>query len=228
MTETEWLAATRPDPLLGFMRKKVSHRKLRLYACACYRQVWDLLREQGTRDSVILAEQYADGDITDLYFRLGLAELERGSAALVRATAAYIENQVGEASRETAALWAFDVTRNKLPRDTTPTPIWNREWQQAYNQMETRQVALVRDVINPYHPAPVFPKWKTPLVLELALDAYKSRPGKDGLLDTTILSILADALEDANCPHPRIMDHLRSPGPHVRGCWALDHLLVRR
>ena len=35
----------------------------------------------------------------------------------------------------------------------------------------------------------------------------------------------ADALEEAGCDDAAILDHLRSPGPHVRGCWALDMLL---
>ena len=33
------------------------------------------------------------------------------------------------------------------------------------------------------------------------------------------------ALEDAGCSDERILAHLRDPGPHVRGCWALDLLL---
>jgi hypothetical protein len=36
------------------------------------------------------------------------------------------------------------------------------------------------------------------------------------------LGILADALEDAGCTDEVILSHLRSPGPHARGCWALD------
>jgi hypothetical protein len=39
------------------------------------------------------------------------------------------------------------------------------------------------------------------------------------------LPILADALEDAGCEDPDILAHLRSPGPHYRGCWAVDLLL---
>ena len=27
-------------------------------------------------------------------------------------------------------------------------------------------------------------------------------------------------------PHP-LLAHLRSPGPHVRGCWALDTILQK-
>lgn len=43
-----------------------------------------------------------------------------------------------------------------------------------------------------------------------------------------LLPILADSLEDAGCTDRAILDHLRSPGPHVRQCWALDLLLGKR
>jgi hypothetical protein len=39
------------------------------------------------------------------------------------------------------------------------------------------------------------------------------------------LPILADALEEAGCSATDILDHLRGPGPHVRGCWVVDLLL---
>ena len=35
MTETEWLAATDPTPMLRFLAGKTSDRKLRLFACSC-------------------------------------------------------------------------------------------------------------------------------------------------------------------------------------------------
>jgi hypothetical protein len=68
--------------------------------------------------------------------------------------------------------------------------------------------------------------------------------------DNTRLGVLADALEDAGCvgrwepvtvrqtprsighiehrvgSHP-VVEHLRSPGPHYRDCWALDLILGR-
>jgi hypothetical protein len=39
------------------------------------------------------------------------------------------------------------------------------------------------------------------------------------------LPLLADAVEDAGCADADLLDHLRGPGPHVRGCWALDLVL---
>ena len=43
--------------------------------------------------------------------------------------------------------------------------------------------------------------------------------------DFAALPVLGDALEDAGCADPELLGHLRGPGPHVRGCWALDLLL---
>jgi hypothetical protein len=39
------------------------------------------------------------------------------------------------------------------------------------------------------------------------------------------LPYLADALLDAGCDDDNLLRHLRSPGGHVRGCWAVDALL---
>jgi hypothetical protein len=39
------------------------------------------------------------------------------------------------------------------------------------------------------------------------------------------LPVLADALEDVGCTDEVIIRHLRGPGPHVKGCWAVDLLL---
>ena len=42
------------------------------------------------------------------------------------------------------------------------------------------------------------------------------------------LPLLADALEDAGCAEAEILGHCRGPGPHVRGCWAVDLLLGKQ
>ena len=36
------------------------------------------------------------------------------------------------------------------------------------------------------------------------------------------MPILADALEDAGCTDPDILNHCRQAGEHVRGCWVVD------
>ena len=59
----------------------------------------------------------------------------------------------------------------------------------------------------------------------LAEDAYEERELPAGTLDVTRLAVLADALEDAGCDQADLLAHLRGPGSHVRGCWAVDLLL---
>jgi hypothetical protein len=62
-------------------------------------------------------------------------------------------------------------------------------------------------------------------VAHLARDAYDDYLLPSGHLDSERLTALADALEDAGCADPELLGHLRSPGPHVRGCWAVDLVL---
>jgi hypothetical protein len=40
------------------------------------------------------------------------------------------------------------------------------------------------------------------------------------------LPILADALEDAGCSDPAILEHCRRPHPHPRGCCLLEQVLA--
>jgi hypothetical protein len=61
----------------------------------------------------------------------------------------------------------------------------------------------------------------------LARAAYEERSLPSGTIDPARLAVLADALEDSGCNDPALLGHLRGPGPHVRGCWALGHVLTK-
>jgi hypothetical protein len=56
----------------------------------------------------------------------------------------------------------------------------------------------------------------------LARAAYDQRLMPRGELDSARLAVLADALLDASCTAAEVLGHLRGPGPHVRGCVAVD------
>jgi hypothetical protein len=83
---------------------------------------------------------------------------------------------------------------------------------------------LVHDIFgNPFRPRSTDPRWLGRLdgaVLHLARDIYDTRRWAE-------MPVLGDALEDAGCADPAILDHCRGPGPHARGCWLLDLVLAR-
>jgi len=80
-------------------------------------------------------------------------------------------------------------------------------------------VLLVRDIFgNPFRPVAFDKSWLTSTVIAIALGMYESR-------DFSAMPILADALQDAGCENDDILTHCRGSGPHVRGCWVVDHVL---
>ncbi len=86
---------------------------------------------------------------------------------------------------------------------------------------------LARCVLDPFSAAPPRPPWRTHDVMQVARAALAERVTPEGALDPLRLNVLADALTDAGCADERLLAHLRSPGPHVRGCWAVDLALGR-
>jgi hypothetical protein len=65
---------------------------------------------------------------------------------------------------------------------------------------------------------PTWLRWADGAVLGLAQAVYEEQAFER-------LPILADALEEAGCDDAGLLAHLRSPGVHARGCWAVDALL---
>ena len=84
------------------------------------------------------------------------------------------------------------------------------------------QGRLLHDIFgNPCRPVSYDAAHRTPSVASLAKVAYDERQLPSGELDPHRLAILADALEEAGAPD-ELVTHLRSPGTHVRGCFAVD------
>lgn len=70
---------------------------------------------------------------------------------------------------------------------------------------------------NPFRPVTFDPACLTTAV-KLAQAIYDDRA-----FDR--LPLLAEALEEEGCVNAEVLEHLRAPGVHVRGCWAVDLLL---
>jgi hypothetical protein len=71
---------------------------------------------------------------------------------------------------------------------------------------------------DPVHSVTADLSWLTSTVVNLARQVYDSH-------DFSPMPILADALQDAGCDNPDVLEHCRGPGPHVRGCWVVDLVL---
>jgi hypothetical protein len=205
MTEAEWLACADPQKMLEFLEDRASDRKLRLFGCACTRQVWDLLTEDCFRDAVEVAERFADGRASGK--ELAVAKRESGAALERRGLGGLT------GPRYSALRCAWSCTRN--PPTAAVYPLWvftdepSRKW----------EVVLLRDVFgNPFRAVTLAAAWLTPSVTTLAQAIYDGRAFGH-------LPILADALEEAGSSDPEMLGHLRGPGPHAGGCWCLDLLL---
>lgn len=207
MTEAEWLASEAPEAMLDFLTAASSDRKLRLFACGCCRNIWDLLPEGPSRRAVEASERFADGEMS-------ADELQRAWTAARRLVASD-ESRVGGWNRLThAEMEARDSARSGA-------------WSAAHNvvadtdrDQRCAQCDVLRDIFHPFHAAVSVAPWLTDEVTALAEAMYRGRTFDQ-------LPALAVALEKAGCTSTGILDHLRGPGPHVRGCWALDLLTGR-
>lgn len=66
MTETEWMRSTDLSAMLEALGGEVSDSKLRLFACACCRRIWDIIDTELHRRTVEYAEWFARGPGRDL------------------------------------------------------------------------------------------------------------------------------------------------------------------
>lgn len=92
----------------------------------------------------------------------------------------------------------------------------------AYAQERGLQADLLRDVFGtPFRPpalSEALRTWKGGTILTTAQRLYDRR-------EFEFLPFVAELLQEAGCDEAELLDHLRSPGPHLRGCWALDLIM---
>jgi hypothetical protein len=254
MTEAEWLACQAPQRMLEFLRDngKTSEGKLRLFAVACCRNIWRLLTDERCRNAVEVAEQYADGLVDEQNWQ---DAADDAILALYDAAGAYqMSGEVADMlphavtscvtlaiMAETSVAWEVASARHVDPLWATASVLKQAVdavslamGEGAAEAAERRaHVALLRCVIgNPFRtlaPGTVFHRdWHDGLLVGMASDIYHDRLLPSGHLDPARLAVLCDALLDAGCPEDHeILLHLWGPGPHVRGCIAVDLILGR-
>jgi hypothetical protein len=216
MNEAEWQACTAPQPMLEYLRGKVTDRKLRLFGCACCRRVWSLLSRK-CRKSLVIAERYSDGEVPEL--QLSLAGFRASLAAKVE----HRRDETAEGTAMWAVAWVCELPPafNRLLK---AVEIAARSESHPIDpgclaDAQRKQVSPLRCIFgNPFQPVSLNPSWLTSSVTGFAESIYKEHRFQD-------LPKFADALEETGCDNANILNHLRQPGVHVRGCWVLDLLL---
>jgi hypothetical protein len=225
MTEAEWLGDCYTLPLYltflrddGITRGPWGRRKLRLFACACCRRVWDLLPNEVFRRAVVVSERHADaragpGELAATRKQLDIPRAGPTPATCAaEAARAAVHRQVWEAAQG-AALAASSAAG--MLRGV------GADFETGFRAERQAQMGLLRDIIgNPYHPPAVVRRWVTQQVVDLAQRIYEERAFEE-------LPRLADALLASGCDSNEILGHCRAPGPHVRGCWAVDLFLAK-
>jgi hypothetical protein len=223
--EVEWLAGDDweamcrwVDDHFGFTKigRLAVLRKSRLFACQCCRFLWPALTHPDSRAAVEVAEKFAERAATK-------ADLK---SAFQKANAA-----AWSTGQNFNPAWAANNAAYESPYvDASASQLLDYVRSSEAERQRTEQliVAWLRDIFgNPFRPVAISPAWLTPNVVALAQVAYEERSLPDGRLDPMRLAVLADALEDAGAD-ASFIEHLRSPGPHVRGCCVVDLLLGRQ
>jgi hypothetical protein len=205
VTEAKWLACSNPRTMLEFLRGRVSDRKLRLFSCAFCR-VLRTASGLGAGTAIAVAERYADGLATDQ----DLATERRG-IPFPDNFAEWSTAQVAYDGAWQPVDWLTGVLET-----SRIDPDAYRHFPFPVEDNVKYLVLLLRDILgNPFRPVSFDPLCRTSTVNALASGIYGERAYNR-------LLILADALQDAGCDNDDILNHLRGPGPHTRGCWALD------
>ncbi len=234
MKEAGWLACEHPGPMLVWLGSAASARKLRLFACACCRRVGDLLRDPRAQEALATAERFADGFVGDgerSAARKAAQQVAQSRVVTGHPTRPKWERRAASAVYYALAGDALEATTNVL-RLTAEALFWRAggfdspNWIKVEPAERQAQADLVRDLFGPlpFRAVPVRPSWlawEGGTVAKLAAAAYEDRA-----FDR--LPVLADALEEAGCADAELLGHLRGPGPHARGCWALDLLLGKQ
>jgi hypothetical protein len=246
MTESEWLGCDNPQPMLGWLGKNglFTEGKARLFAVGCCRRIWRLLTDERSRRAVEVAERYTDGRATKEELSAAVTQAREAvsdpAGAPFAAWAAVGGDRVFTTVAASAAWAAGEAAEaaagiQHTPTDADPWPVTSPEQLplrqgQALRAEWGGQAALLRCIAgNPFRPPPPVPPgwltWNNGTIPRLAQAAYEERQLPSGHLDSARLAVLSDALEEAGCQDAKLLAHLRSAGPHFRGCFAVDAVL---
>jgi hypothetical protein len=206
-----------------------SDRKLRLFVVACCRRVVHLMADPRSRHAVEVAEAFVDGSAGDGERGAAMREANEAERDALRVR---LESERGISPRFFLAAHAATSacgTPGEFATNAVRSILWACgeiacDPESALGGLDHERAAeciTIRDMFgNPFKPTQFDPSWRTETAVALARKMYESR-------DFSVMPIMGDALQDAGCPDEDILNHCRSPGVHVRGCFVVDLVLSR-
>lgn len=211
VTEAEWNTSGHPGPMLELLQGRASNRQLRLFACACCRSIWGHVPDGPCRNAVEVSQQFAYGEATaDQLAAARKSAIAAASGAGPRSAAAWAACEAANPSALYAAKVAADEACEQVRRHSP--------W--AADDEARAQAGFLRDIVGnlfrELRPS-FFRRWaQDPRIQNIVAGARCGELQED-------MKALGDELERLGCPK-LIVEHCRSSGPHVRGCWALELL----
>jgi hypothetical protein len=203
LTAKRWDALRAPKQMIQHVRECADARKLRLFACACCRSVWDHLTKKQWRRGVEIAERFADGEVAD---RSREAHRQR------------VLDTVGDGDNWLWMCAAWTLCEQDVSHAAEVVSRYSRS-KFPGSRLQRLHADLVRCIFgNPFREVKFDKTWRTDTAVSLAKTMYDSR-------DFGAMPILADALQDAGCTDDHVLNHCRGGEPHARGCWVVDTVL---
>ena len=216
-SEKHWLTSASPASLLHTTKqlKVLKPRKSLLFACGCYRIVWDQIALANVRETVERAEAKADRKLSPEELR------KRRYEGYARGLPTYDTQNLLQLSLNSLVTprvipehiaWLVRAALDPAKHDRA------NKWEEC-----APQANLARDIFgNPFRPVTFAAAWRTDTAVSLAQGMYERR-------DFSAMPILADALQDAGCDSDDVLNHCRDVNAaHVRGCWVVDLVLGKK
>jgi hypothetical protein len=216
VTEQEWLALADPRLLEYELSKRIPDRKFWLYGAACCRTVWHLLGEPA-QQAVGVVDMVADGHFGYADGACDYSECKRHEQIIHGLLAARPDAEAGVVVPNSVVSWALNLGYVAVQKVSLCS--------QNASYVSGTPLSFYADLLhcmvgNPFREVPVDPAWLTSNAIAIATDIYTERA-------FARLPLLGDALVAAGCRSDELVEHIRSPGPHDRGCWAVDVVLGR-
>lgn len=197
-----WQTAVSPGPMVHAARELLSPRRLRLFAIACCKSLWGQSAAwRGYLELLQLAEALADSNIGQR-----MSELSSQAAPYRRLAYPHgVIHLLDESAGRVADAWTqmIGLTPKELKRLADVL----------------REIA--GDPFAAIHLEGTLVAWRDGTIPKLAQACYDSN-------DFSMIGILGDALEEAGCNEPAILEHVRREQTHYRGCWLVDLILGKK